>query len=737
MVRHFEDKPLRVLCWSHGEKDYLISTREDYMPSRADFVSAEHDPLPPSDPLPPPAFNKQGYEYHAYLPRDRQAAFNYNIFECLHHTRHTQRDGRYYLAEATRQSWETLEKNLSLSIHHVARGSYVSLGDSAPPLANRYGYTRGHATIKKLNYGLKLSRHAFLLRLAYFTYLYSIQQDDWVPGQTTWIDELRVCTHYGWMDTVSDAVKQQAASCNFIGTITRPDKSTVRWLRHASLHGVPIWVAWVKGSDDYRGVDGDHIIKQWWCPTSEQVAAAKAPPIPSPTDPDLVMVSTNTPPLSTDAAHLPTILSLPIPALPHGSKFIPDIDAFFQSRDEADKQAEITATFLEKQQWEGRRQAAKSYLQPGRQGAQVYIWTEANSGGYIREQITRRQIDDEWVDYRRRHMIFHARTNTWDLCRFWGNKSSEEVKRLDELDDAEEELDDVEEFDVKEFEAAMDQPLVSAPPPGEDSSDLTFIYRRYGYLTIEPDSTSDVVLKLGRNGRKVVGLTGEGPDDGLHYLNHFISSILKRQLPDVHCDLSSQAPENEAFSTSTWGVVDQISKVMLPELGDAMYMFIPPHDNQSTTNLLIHDPLTVVELGRMKVQPDLPTIVDHLLRSGSQFTLLSQQTEHLESINLLTFPIRPERWTADTIDYQRYTSMLRTFLMDRPYVAAAALARGGIVWRIVREVLGLDIDLVLHGTVFTAKSMAVEVSGSNWWCHRVSEDEWFFLVGGYDIYTGL
>jgi hypothetical protein len=81
-------------------------------------------------------------------------------------------------------------------------------------------------------------------------------------------------------------------------------------------------------------------------------------------------------------------------------------------------------------------------------------------------------------------------------------------------------------------------------------------------------------------------------------------------------------------------------------------------------------------------------------------------------------------------------SRLKGFLMDRPHVAAAALARGGIAWRITREVLGLDIDLIINGATFTGQAVPIQVMDSTQWCHAVDEQEWYYLVGGYKILTG-
>jgi len=153
---------------------------------------------------------------------------------------------------------------------------------------------------------------------------------------------------------------------------------------------------------------------------------------------------------------------------------------------------------------------------------------------------------------------------------------------------------------------------------------------------------------------------------------------------------------------------------------------------------VIHDPLAIAEMGRMRVQTRSEAVIDYLLHNGSRFTVLACCTEHIHPTNLheLSFSIHTGSWVADVEDYQLYMSRLKSFLTDCPYIAAAALARGGIAWWITREVLGLDIDLTINGITFTEKATPIQVMGSTQWCHAVNKDEWYYLVGGYSILTG-
>ena len=105
--------------------------------------------------------------------------------------------------------------------------------------------------------------------------------------------------------------------------------------------------------------------------------------------------------------------------------------------------------------------------------------------------------------------------------------------------------------------------------------------------------------------------------------------------------------------------------------------------------------------------------------------------------NLLSFPIHDVGWLPSTEDFCAYMSRLATLFRECPYVVAAACSRGGITWRITQEVLGLEgtVDALL-GT-YPDQCARVRTGQGVYWCHELDEGEWFYLVGGYEVLTGL
>ena len=114
---------------------------------------------------------------------------------------------------------------------------------------------------------------------------------------------------------------------------------------------------------------------------------------------------------------------------------------------------------------------------------------------------------------------------------------------------------------------------------------------------------------------------------------------------------------------------------------DNLFVYTP-HDD--CNRILIHDPLTLIEMAQMKVQTNQAPVIDYLLRNSSRFTPLSEKTEYMgmSNVHILTFPIHPEGWVATVEDYQVYMSRLKAFLTQRPNVAVTTLTQGGIVWRL-------------------------------------------------------
>ena len=717
-----QEGPIHPYYYEYQGQQCLVTSREDHLPKTFERVSTDHDPLPTSI-VPSPAWHHEGYEYHAFLPANRERVLDCHLFLCLKDPRVVHDSGVVRLDAASRNAWSMLERGLTWTIESLLKGLVLSLEDATPPLAEKYGYSRSHKTLKGLQYCLKLSSHAFLLRLAYLTFLYSKRSPSPDSAIPSWIQDVTRRSNATWIDSLWEVIRQQRSDRNYLGALVFPNGSSVRWVKSAAAIGVPIWVLWREGHGrDYDSFDGGFVLKPW-APERLFVFVEAAPPPATPTiEPHNALPLPPPPTTSTTMA------------LPPGSTFIADCKEFFRKRDAADRAAEEKATPSEKQQWENRRNAAKGYHQPGKKGPRVYTWTQVETGGYVRELVDRGDVGLVWEDYERRQMFYNARSNVWDLCTAFDDPADPSSNLFDELDDAEEEMGQAN--DRQADDQWFSTPKAPPSPPDTDLAEIPFLYRRYGFLTTEPTTKVEKPKWENKTVRRIPGLGPKGNDYRLEHLADFNVAILQGRLPDGHSDFSENSPDNERFSPSTPGLIDRIVPVKVPNLGDGRCFLFEP--NNYHVKVLILDPLTVAEMGRVQVQPEPAPVVDYLLRNGSKFVILTGQTENMDAdrLHILSFPTRPMGWVATASDYHHYVSTLKLVLTDRPYLAAAALARGGIAWRITREVLGLDIDLVLNGPTFTGMATPVQVLESTQWRHEVDEQEWYYLVGGYCVLTG-
>ena len=221
------------------------------------------------------------------------------------------------------------------------------------------------------------------------------------------------------------------------------------------------------------------------------------------------------------------------------------------------------------------------------------------------------------------------------------------------------------------------------------------------------------------------------------YLNSFIGSIMQEQLPMGHCDLSPNSPINKMFAGKAQ-IFNTVFGLLFPEISDELVFALINTPNEPLL-LAVHEPLSVLQLVRVKTQLQLRDELQFLVQNGSRFTLLYPTTRPLESprFNMPSFPIHEVGWQPRVEEFQAYMSRLMTFFLERPYVVAAAFSRGGIAWRIVQEVLGSQglVDQLLN--TYPDQRSSVRTSGGTYWCHELDEGEWFYLVGGYEVSTGL
>ena len=728
-----ENRSLQVFC---PNENTVITSFENYLPPShaVGKISGAQPTLPGRL-----CWLKENHDYYAYLPKDR--SFDGHLLASLkHHTpRSTQRDGRWYVDDETRELWRSLDINITKSINVIGRGLLVELEHYEPQRAVNYGFAHGHKNLRSLQVSLEMSRNAFVHRLAYLVYVISLRYrwDQDLVDQEWWRELGSRCSST-WVDSMWDVIYRQWETRNFVGLFVKPTSSSVRWLKAALSFGVPIWVLFPH-PECYSEPDGGFVMKQWKPPleqvmASRQVEMAKSTAALSLSEP-LVDQPPELPadlpaeaPMDVTPEPLAHSQSLSPPAeLPENARWYESWEVFFREREEAYTRKLKVASEKEKRVWESRARNAKGFNQPGRAGAHVYVWESCDSGGFFRILQTRFEVSRDWEYYFKEALVFDPRGNIWDHCPFMWQPAIEDGPP-DDLDD--------EDGDRHIMEHWYTEPALQLVLPDDDPSPLDFLYVRYGFLEVEPTAPPEQTLPFDKaSAYRIVGLETDRLGEAPKYLNPFLTDILQGRLPAGHCDLSLAFPDDTFSPSGRKLISDVFFYSQLHELSEAV-TFV---DARSPQLLVVHDSLSVLQMVRAGAHSNLRVGLQYLLHNGSRLTLLYPRTQpplsHLS--NILTFPIRNATWTPNVEDFRAYMSRLKTFFLDRPYISAAAFSRGGIAWRIAREVIGIEGSVEKLLDVYPDQTSRVSTSRGDFWFHEPDEGEWFYLVGGYEILTGL
>ena len=419
----------------------------------------------------------------------------------------------------------------------------------------------------------------------------------------------------------------------------------------------------------------------------------------------------------------------PPKVLPDNARWYESWRDFFENRERANEQRLAGATEAQKQSWESLAKNAKKFQQPGKRGALVYVWEECDSGGFFRILQTRFETARDWEYYFKEALIFDPHKNTWDHCPFAWAPATENGSP----DDLDEDEDDA-------MGRWYPEPVTQETLPDYKLEPLEFLYQRYGFLPTQPTAPPTTILLSTRSKSRVhrlFGLDAESSGKPPEYLDAFCTSILQRELPAGHCDLSSACPPGEMFAgrrlIRDTVVFSQISCIS----DEGVFVFLN-NPNESTL-LAIHDSLSVLHLVRVGIHMELEAELQFLTKNGCRFTLLYPNVQPLAPPKYypFTFPLRQPKWKPDAEDHRAYMSRLATFFSERPNVVAAALSRGGIAWRIVLEVIGLKGSVEKLLDTCPDQRCLVSTAQGRRWCHELDEGEWFYLVGGYEVLTGL
>ena len=157
--------------------------------------------------------------------------------------------------------------------------------------------------------------------------------------------------------------------------------------------------------------------------------------------------------------------------------------------------------------------------------------------------------------------------------------------------------------------------------------------------------------------------------------------------------------------------------------------------------MLFVDDTTALELIR---RSDLATVADtmwFLLRRGTRIAIAERMPPQREpAIPRAPMPLgwRTGAFKKDGWEYKEYEHSIRNMLTSSR--VRAAILRGGIVWRLAVEILGVDgVQDAARGPVMGEDDFGRAVRckrGDPWYENALSDQELDVLSGLYHVYSG-
>ena len=262
----------------------------------------------------------------------------------------------------------------------------------------------------------------------------------------------------------------------------------------------------------------------------------------------------------------------------------------------------------------------------------------------------------------------------------------------------------------------------SSPTPVDLCRDVgEFLYSRYGvnYISQATDPSKDSTWSA------VLGICCTPPETLVRLYNRVTVGCW----PLGICDLSPDLIRTSLFISQPCNSAIRATRLQ----GDQGYLISAAEGWNVGWRLIIWDPLTVLQI-RREGWADPHDLINGLIKKGAPFRILNSQK--LEGPRLHDDPssivvraggqLRNQR-----LDYSAYRQQLRQFFIRCPHAYGAALAAGGILWRIATDVLpspnGTDVVRPFHRD----RCVLSIVDGKRYWTPRLTRLEKDVVVGVY------
>ena len=451
---------------------------------------------------------------------------------------------------------------------------------------------------------------------------------------------------------------------------------------------------------------------------------------------------------------------------------------FFMDRDAANALKREQATVEQHckwDSWKSTHDGPKGQQLPGKSTTSpvTYVWMSKDDseedGILLHKRIRRDDVENFWYGCHSSERIYDLINNTWDLCKpaGQGRPGDQFEGMLDyEVDNFVEQYGDMLDINVQDLDdcdrtledEVQLHVLILAPP--ENVS---------GYLDL-PDILEDIL----RNRYSFVGqpssihpiehslLSLDNCLKALVYRDVAISNILELSLVDFvtavsrsrakdkipFCALNPRLdPRPPYYLLMTSNSRFKIRYLTFTELhsenkvADPTYCILPLNSSQrGHWDLFVDDPLTALQIIRSGWGPSLPEVAHELIIRGIPFNTflcdpkISQTSEDRSFWqNHFRSPSLGHTIELQSIEcYNTYVETRNQYVRKNAHLRAA-LCAGGIVWRLMIDVL--EPDVVLDGpcSYFEWSGQCQLIGNHQLWDDALSAEELDLICGVYSI----
>ena len=244
-----------------------------------------------------------------------------------------------------------------------------------------------------------------------------------------------------------------------------------------------------------------------------------------------------------------------------------------------------------------------------------------------------------------------------------------------------------------------------------------FLFSRYGVIQISE------VTDPSKNSAwsAVLGVCGTPPKSLVHLYNW----VTAGHWPLGMCDVSPDLIHASLLTSRRFR-----SAVRVTFLQECQSYLVSVAEGWSVGwTLIISDPLTVLQMKR-EGWDDPHDLINGLIKKGAPFCILNP--ENLEAPLIHDNPRSFIEWPQDGgLTYPAYRQQLRKFFIRWPHAYGAALAAGGILWRIATDVLpspnGTDVVHPFHRN----RRVSRIIGGKEYWTPSLTQLESDIIVGVY------